>query len=129
MVQFESGNDGTSRNSFFIQYYFSNPEFLNVSISVGGPCKRNSETALEGMECRPPVSTIMMGVPPRGMALRTMHPEDFMLLWSLSVCCPASHHIPHNLSCMETLRGFPAPHWALPLALTIIIISITPGVD
>lgn len=85
----------------------------------------------DGMEYSPLVSTITKGVPPRGMALRTMHPEDFMMLWSLSVCCPPSHHIPHNLSCMETLRWFPAPHWAVPLALTIIIIiiSIAPGVD
>jgi hypothetical protein len=75
VVQFEFGNNGTSRNSFFIQYYFSYLEFFNVSIRAGGLCKRNSKIALEGMECSPLISTNAMGVPPRGMVLRTMCPS------------------------------------------------------
>ena len=43
---------------------------------------KKEQVALELMECGPPVSTAMLGVPRYGMTRKTMYPEDFVLLWS-----------------------------------------------
>jgi hypothetical protein len=73
------------------------------------------------MECSPPVSTITMDVPQRGTALTTTGPEDFMLLWSILLLVA---FMEYSMSYMKTLRKLSAPHWAVTLALTIIVIDL-----
>lgn len=44
--------------------------------------QEEQQDSFEITECSPPVSTIVMGVPQRGSAPRTMCPQDCMLFWS-----------------------------------------------
>jgi hypothetical protein len=80
--------------------------------------QEEQQTALL-MECNPLVSTVIMGVPWGGRALRTMCPENFMLLWSVALPVALAPLLIYEL--YENSQGVPPPHWAVSLALTIVL--------
>ena len=74
----------------------------------------------------PTISTAMMLVPQRGGSQRTECPEDSMLLWSTALLMALSvSHPSSSLGCVRILRGLPAPHWAVSLALIITVLDLS----
>jgi hypothetical protein len=73
--------------------------------------QREQQMVLEFMECSPPEAE----------SPKTTCPEDFILLWSFALLVPLTSLL---MSCLKTLRGVLAPHWAGSLSLTIIVLDL-----
>ena len=104
------------RSEYSIGFLYM-PRFYFSLHSQRGKFSRATQEK-QPMACSSLVSTIAMGVPQRGRALRIMCPENScccgVLLWLL-----LSHHL-QSKKCLKTLKELPAS-----LALTIIVLNLS----